>query len=181
MAQDLFLIRFYKMETADILIADVFKKQKNNMEERSMKKSKMLSVMIMGISLLLLFGCGQDLGDEFTEEVNTLEGAALVVDENAVTSTGITYTMENQTDRDLNYGQDYGLQQEKDGRWYQVTPKEPVAVTLELLWLPAGSSDTLELSWESSYGKLASGHYRIVKNVSDNEGGYYLAGEFEIK
>lgn len=145
-----------------------------------MKKNKILSVMIIGMSLLLFSGCGQKLGDEFTEEVNTLEGASIVVDESAVASTGITYTMENQTDRDLSYGQDYGLQKEKDGRWYQVEPESPVAVTLELLWLPAGNTDTFELSWESSYGKLSSGHYRIVKNVSDNESGYYLAGEFEI-
>ena len=146
-----------------------------------MKKSKMLSVIVIGMSLFLLSGCGEKLGDEFTEEVNTLKGASLTVDESAVTSTGITYTMENQTDRDLNYGRDYGLQKEKDGRWYQVVPENPVAVTLELLYLPAGSTDTLELGWESSYGKLASGHYRIVKNVSDNESGYYLAGEFDIK
>lgn len=145
-----------------------------------MKKSGMLSVMIMGMSLLLLTGCGQKLGDEFTEEVNTLEGAAITVDESMAAATGITYTIDNQTDRDLNYGQDYGLQKEKDGRWYQVVPKNPVAVTLELLWLPSGNTDTHEVGWESSYGKLASGHYRIVKNVSDNENGYYLAGEFQI-
>ena len=157
-------------------MADVFRK--TNMEEYDMKKSKILAAVLTGMCLIFLAGCGQKLGDEFTEEVNTLEGAALVVDESV--ATGITYTMENQTDKDLNYGQDYGLQKEKDGKWYQVESKEPVAVTMELLWLPAGSTDTLELNWESSYGKLASGHYRIVKNVSDNESGYYLAGEFEI-
>ena len=145
-----------------------------------MKKNKIVSVVIVGMSLILFAGCGQKLGDEFTEEVNTLEGAFLSVDENLASPVGITYTMENQTDKDLNYGQDYSLQKEKDGRWYQVEPKEPVAVTMELLWLPAGSRDTLELRWESSYGKLKSGHYRIVKNVSDSESGYYLAGEFEI-
>lgn len=146
-----------------------------------MKKSKILSVMIVGISLILFTGCGQKLGEEFTQEVNTLEGAEITVDESMVTSIGITYMISNQSDQDLNYGQDYGLQKEKDGKWYQVEPRNPVAVTLELLWLPAGNTDTLEISWETSYGTLSSGHYRIVKSVSDNENSYYLAGEFDIE
>ena len=146
-----------------------------------MKKSKILSVMIVGISLILFTGCGQKLGEEFTQEVNTLGGAEITVDESMVTSIGITYMISNQSDQDLNYGQDYGLQKEKDGKWYQVEPRNPVAVTLELLWLPAGNTDTLEISWETSYGTLSSGHYRIVKSVSDNENSYYLAGEFDIE
>lgn len=146
-----------------------------------MKRSKILSAMIVGISLILFTGCGQKLGEEFTQEVNTLEGAEITVDESMVTSIGITYMISNQSDQDLNYGQDYGLQKEKDGKWYQVEPRNPVAVTLELLWLPAGNTDTLEISWETSYGTLSSGHYRIVKSVSDNENSYYLAGEFDIE
>lgn len=146
-----------------------------------MKKSKILSAIIVGVSLTLLSGCGQKLGEEFTQEVNTLEGANITVDESMVTPAGITYTINNQSDRELNYGQDYSLQKEKDGNWYQVEPENPVAVTLELLWLPAGSTDTLETSWDTSYGTLTSGHYRIVKSVSDNENSYYLAGEFDIE
>lgn len=137
--------------------------------------------MIVGISLILLTACGQKLGEEFTQEVNTLEGAQISVDESAVTPTGITYTISNQSDKDLSYGQDYSLQKEKDGRWYLVEPENLVAITLELLWLPAGNTDTYEISWENSYGKLSSGHYRIIKNVSDDEAGYYLAGEFDVE
>lgn len=146
-----------------------------------MKKRGILSVIIAAMSLVLVTGCGQKLGEEFTEEVNTLEGAEIVVDESLVASTGITYIINNQSDRDLSYGQDYGLQKEKDGRWYQVEPENPVAVTLELLWLSKGNTDTHEISWETSYGKLSAGHYRIVKSVSDNENGYYLTGEFNIE
>ena len=146
-----------------------------------MEKNKILSAIIVGVSLILLSGCGQKLGEEFAQEVNTLEGVEITVDESMVTPAGITYTINNQSDRELNYGQDYGLQKEKDGKWYQIEPESPVAVTLELLWLPAGSTDTLEINWDTSYGTLTSGHYRIVKSVSDNENSYYLAGEFDIE
>ena len=104
----------------------------------------------------------------------------LTVDGDKVSATGVTYTIDNQSDQDISFGQDYALQMEKDGKWYQMEPKAPIAVTMELLWLPAGTSDTYEIQWDSSYGKLSSGRYRIVKSVSNNEAGYYLAGEFQL-
>lgn len=145
-----------------------------------MKKSKTILIMVLALNILLLVGCGQKLGEEFTEEVNTLEGVSLTVDAESAASSGITYTLDNQSDKDINFGQNYSLQMEKDGKWYQVESQDPMAVTLELLWLPAGTSDTYEIKWDSSYGKLSSGNYRIVKNVSDEENGYYLAGEFQL-
>ncbi len=145
-----------------------------------MKKSKMIFMMVLGLNILLLAGCGKKLGEEFTDEVNTLTGVSLTVDEDKVSETGVAYTIDNQSDKDISFGHDYSLQMEKDGKWYQVEPKEAIAVTMELLWLPAGTSETYEIWWDSSYGKLASGHYRIVKSVSDNESGYYLAGEFQL-
>lgn len=146
-----------------------------------MKRNKLWLAVLTGVSILLLTGCGQELGEEFTEEVNTLEDVVLTVDEDSVTSEGITFTISNQSDKDLNYGQDYSLLKDMEGFWYIVEPDNPVAITLELLWIPAGNTDTHEISWGDSYGKLSAGHYRIIKRVADNEAVYYLAGEFNIK
>lgn len=146
-----------------------------------MKKHKMMVMMTLGLYILLLAGCGQKkLGEEFTEEVNTLEGVTLTIEEGKASASGVTYTINNQSGQDINFGQDYSLQMEKDGKWYYVEPKEAIAVTMELLWLPAGTSESYDIIWNSSYGKLSSGHYRIVKNISDNAAGYYLSGEFQL-
>lgn len=142
---------------------------------------KKISVVLLLLCVLMLWGCGTKLGEEFTGEVNTLEGAGLTVDSDSVTPVGITYTISNQSKKDLSYGQDYSIQKEKDGKWYLVEPKSPVAVTMELLWIPAGNADTMQLGWENSYGKLSSGKYRILKMFSDEEQGYGLAGEFIIE
>lgn len=146
-----------------------------------MNRNKIAAVMLAVMCLTMLCGCGAKPGEEFTEEVNALEGAELIVDADKVTATGITYTISNQSETDLSYGRDYSLQQEKDGKWYQIEPKGEVAVTLELLWIPAGNTDTEEIGWEDAYGKLPAGNYRILKSFSDNEKGYYLAGEFHIE
>lgn len=147
-----------------------------------MKRSKKAAVMLIGVVLLTaLVGCGAKLGEEFTEEVNTLEGVTLTVDWETVSPEGITYIVDNQSETDLNFGQDYSLQKEEKGKWYQLSPANPVAVTLELLWVPAGGTETLEVNWDVAYGKLPAGHYRILKSFADNENGYYLAGEFTLE
>lgn len=147
-----------------------------------MKRNKKAAAMLLGAALLIsLVGCGAKLGEEFTEEVNILEGVTLTVNEETVSSEGITYTVDNQSETDLNFGQDYSLQKEEKGKWYQLSPANPVAVTMELLWVPAGSTETLEINWDAAYGKLPAGHYRILKNFADNERGYYLTGEFTVK
>ncbi len=147
----------------------------------NMKKQRKLLLALTGICILLLGGCGQGqkLGEAFAEEVNTLEGAALRVDQ--ASPTGISFTIQNQTDKDLSYGQDYHLQKQKDGTWYVLEPENPVAVTLEMLWLPAGGEEAMTVEWKDSYGELPKGNYRFVKNFSDEESGYYLAGEFTLE
>lgn len=139
------------------------------------------NILLAALAMLLLNGCGQKLGEEYTGEVNTAEGIVLTVEEDSVKPTEISYTIKNSSNQDLSYGQDYGLQKEKDGKWYEVIPENPVAVTLELLWLPSGNTDTHTTGWKDSYGELPAGHYRIVKHVSDNQQSYTLAGEFQIE
>lgn len=146
-----------------------------------MKRYRIMAAIFLIGCFMALCGCQAKLGEAFTEEVNVLEDVSLTVDVEQVTSVGITYTINNQSEKDLSYGRDYSLQKEKDGKWYQLEPKSAVAVTLELLWIPAGNAATEELGWEDSYGKLPTGKYRIVKSVSDNENGYYLTGEFCVE
>lgn len=145
-----------------------------------MKRYKITAAILLAGCLMALCGCQAKVGEEFTEEVDTLEGVSLTVDAGQVTSSGITYTIDNQSEKDLSYGRDYSLQKEKDGKWYRVEPKSAVAVTMELLWIPAGDAQTEALEWEDAYGKLPAGKYRVVKSVSDYESGYYLTGEFNV-
>lgn len=144
-----------------------------------MKKIFLLLITVTGI--IMLAGCGEKtvLGEEFTEEVNTLEGLSIRIDEASVTSTGLSYEIDNQSEENLSYGQDYSVQKQKDGKWY-VLEGNPIAITMELLWLSAGESASHEVNWEDGFGKLAKGHYRLIKNMGTEEAGYYVAGEFTI-
>lgn len=140
----------------------------------------MIAVTITGAALLT--GCGEkvSLGEEFTEEVNALEGVSIVIQEDTISPTGFTYEIDNQSGQDLSYGQDYSVQKEKDGKWYTLEGN-PIPVTLEMLWASAGSTNTHEVNWEAGYGKLKKGHYRLVKSLATEEAGYWFAAEFNIE
>ena len=77
-----------------------------------MKISKKTAAMLIGAAFVFLVGCGSKLGEEFTEEVNTLEGVTLMVDGETASADSITYTVDNGSEKDLNFGQDYSLQKE---------------------------------------------------------------------
>ena len=140
-----------------------------------MKISKKTAAMLIGAAFVFLVGCGSKLGEEFTEEVNTLEGVTLMVDGETASADSITYTVDNGSEKDLNFGQDYSLQKEENGKWYQLLPANPVAVTMELCWVPAGGTETMEINWDAAYGKLPAGHYRLVKNFSDDICNFYAS------
>ena len=123
---------------------------------------------------------GADEYPEFLEPVNILAGVSLFVKEVFGPATGLTYVLDNRSGRDLNFGQDFSLQREKDGKWYVLESKAPMAVTMQLLWIPDRCTDTYEINWEVSYGELPKGHYRIIKSVADDKQGYYMAGEFDV-
>ena len=138
------------------------------------------SVIIMMLMCILLCGCGMKLGEEVTSEVDRVD-VKIEVDTASVTATGCIYTMINNTEGDFAYDGSYGIHMEKDGKWYQVEAKNAVAITGELLWLPAGSAEEMTLDWSSVYGELKAGRYRLVKNFADFTDGYDITGEFEVK
>ncbi len=118
--------------------------------------------------------------EEENMEVNTLQQVTLEINQEDVLATELAYTITNHSQKDLNYGRDYFLQVEKSGNWYQVVPAQEVAITLELLWVPAGSVQKDKINWEYFYGELKPGHYRLIKPVSDGEKRHLLSGEFVI-
>ena len=144
-----------------------------------MKKSAIMMAAVCCMAVLFT-GCGQKLGEEFTEEVNTLEGAVLSIPEESVSAQGVAYELANNTEQSINYDRGFSIQKEKDGKWYQLEG-EAIPVTMELLWVEPGNTDTGETIWGDAYGKLGKGRYRLVKNVANEEEGYYLAAEFTIE
>lgn len=117
---------------------------------------------------------------ENTDEVNTLAGVTMTVDE--CSADGAAYMIQNGSDAEISFGLDFGVQAEKNGVWYSIQ-HEGMAVISILKLLEAGTEGTYTCGWTDGYGSLPAGHYRLVKAVTagwKNES-YWLAAEFTLE
>lgn len=144
---------------------------------------------------LIINGCGllasdekDDLEQSNLESVDTLEGVSMTVEEESVSSTGLTVVLENNSDSQVIYSEDLLLEEKRSDSWYQV----PVIIEEEYGFqdigyeVNPGEQDSLNIDWEWLYGDIDEGHYRIVKNVLDLRGTadfdeHQLTAEFEIE
>ncbi len=106
---------------------------------------------------------------------------AMEVKEASVTESGLTCIIRNDTENDFSFGRDYMLQKKEEDKWQDILPIREAAMTLELLWVPSGESESLTINWEEAYGRLGNGHYRVIKPVSNAENRVLLTAEFMIK
>lgn len=141
--------------------------------------------LIAAIGLLCLTACTKN---EFNVGVKsdtqiTKRDILLEIKENTLTDTGLTLIMKNNSINDVLYGEDYKLEIKENGTWYNID----VEINFISIGYAIKSKETKELviNWENSYGKLASGDYRIIKSVSYNgnaeyKNDFYISAEFKI-
>lgn len=121
------------------------------------------------------------------ETVNSFAaGVTMVVAEGTVSSTGLTVTFVNKSNRNGVYGEYFVLEKKSNGRWDQVpTVINNYGFTDIGYPLPPGSRRDWSADWSWLYGSLDRGEYRIVKEILDFKGTgdftkHYLSAEFTI-
>ncbi len=153
-------------------------------------KKTILAILVCGIIILGLVGCGKSkneskIGKESNTEITSTSDVTLSIKEDTLTNTGVTLLLKNNSDKDYSYGNPFGIEKSQDGKWYKLETINDIAFTLPAYGLKSGESKELSLYWKDMYGELKSGTYRIVKSISYQyeEGKYktfYIAVEFKI-
>lgn len=147
----------------------------------------MKKIFIVLISLVLLLGvtgCGNknnfDIGEKSTVEVVD-KYVTFEIDDETLTNESATVVFRNNSEYNVSYGTPYELEIKKDGKWHEINVE--LFFTMPLMSLKPGESIDLEFNWAESYGELAKGEYRIIKNVtveSTSPEKIYVAAEFTI-
>lgn len=158
---------------------------------------KLFCLFYLAISMALLAGCtGNMSSGNSTEEadweatahenVNNFDDVTMNVKEETVSPTGLTLTFENNSDKQGIYGDYFLLEKKIDESWYEVPTILSNYGFNDIGYdLPPSDVQELTVDWDWLYGKLDSGEYRIVKDISDfRQTGdytkYYLAAVFTI-
>ena len=74
----------------------------------------------------------------------------------------LTYTIENQSDDDMQYNYGYSIEKENNGEWVQVEPDRMINMPTVILDLSSGSKVSETESIKEAYD-LEQGSYRLVK------------------
>lgn len=123
----------------------------------------------------------------FAYHENDFAGVFMEVTE--VTDHSLKLELTNETDLDVQYGDDYLLEvlDEESGGWAQVSYLDPDIAFHDIAY-PVGKGEvsTWEVDWTDMYGTLDAGEYRIVKKVHDFRGTgdyttYMLSAAFTIQ
>jgi len=155
--------------------------------------------IVLAVISFALVGCSQELEGQKREPttdweptiygtVNNLDGVTMIVKEGTVSSTGLAVTFENNSDKQINYGEHFLLEKKIKEKWYQV----PFAIdgnpAIRDIGYSLDSSGVKEwkVDWDWLYGSLDNGEYRIVKEILDfrNAGDYdkyHLTAEFTVE
>lgn len=146
-----------------------------------MKKKLLITIICVFFIIALIWYINSNVGNKSKYDVSS-NLVIMEVKEGSLTNTKATLIMTNHTNDNYTYGNPYFIEKEKDGTWYELKTINDLFFTMPAFELKANSSVEFEIDWEYGYGKLESGKYRIIKDVSNSKGErIYIAAEFTIE
>jgi len=121
------------------------------------------------------------------DQINNIEGVSMTALAVSADTNQIKVVFSNTSEKNCIYGSNFSIEQETNGTWYQV----PYSVDDPVSWNTIGyalepyASNQVDVDWSWPYGKLPTGHYRLIKSILDFRGTgdydtYFLAAEFTI-
>jgi len=127
----------------------------------------MKRILPVFLCLLLLTGCGgPEVSDTPSDiEVNTRTDVTMEVVEGSAQRGTVTVTILNTSDAEIDSGNehDFGIQVERNGKWYPLEEPDNLANTAEALIFLKDQPVEMVLTWAGRYSSLPDGHYRVVK------------------
>ena len=126
---------------------------------------------ILLVLMALLAGCARQSAWQPTGAANVTMTVSNVM------PAGATVTIQDSNPEPFVYGEWFVIEREKDGVWYEVKTQITNYGFNEIGWLTDEQGGlTMTVDWEWLYGKLPSGHYRILKQA----GGTVISAEFTV-
>ena len=151
-------------------------------------KKKIFTILLCGIMVLGITGC-RSLKNKFEvgnkSDIKISQGdVSMSIKDGTLKNTGATLILTNNSGKEFQYGNPYKMEIKQNGEWYKISVE--INFTLPAFSLKSKESKEIELNWENVYGKLTSGTYRIIKEISyEKEEGNFetfnVAVEFTIK
>jgi hypothetical protein len=130
---------------------------------------KVIIFFLIGTLCFPLLGCINDLiklGKKSKYEISD-NLVSMSIKEGTLTNISATVILVNHTDKKFKYGGFYSIEYKKNGDWYEIKPIGEMNFAFIAYVLNPNMTEEIAINWETAYGKLPSGDYRIIKIVRE--------------
>lgn len=152
-------------------------------------KKIILTILLCGIIVLGLIGCGTKTTIKDKAELNEIDGVSMTIEKDTLTRTSATVVISDYGKETNIYGEFYRIDKKENGEWKEVK-KAHTNYEFNKVEYFVDEDGKLEFKcdWEYLYGKLDKGEYRLVKSafpnldrsITDDDISYFSV-EFTIK
>ena len=148
---------------------------------------KIISMVLCLALVLSMAACGNKIkySDSNATEVNTFPNVSVELYDDTITNGLLTLTLTNNNDFDIESGNqyDFAIEAFRNDKWQSIEIGERVNTADACSYYKG--DHLIQFGVSEIYGKLPSGHYRLVKCFwPENEGldaKFYLSVEFDIE
>lgn len=136
---------------------------------------KMSPILLLAI---ILAGCAENREPSPFEEVNTLDGVDLQLNQSSYEAEDNSFLLSvvNNSEEEITYGVAFTIEKLENEQWVMVEPEEEMAFILIAHILPPGEEAQEELFMEY-YEPFEEGEYRVVRQIE----GEVLTAEFTVE
>lgn len=127
---------------------------------------------------LVLSGCGDSGEPSPFEEVDTLDGVSIRLNQEVYDSEGETFilTVSNKSEEEISYGIAFTVEKQEGDQWITVEPEEEMSFIMIAHILGPGEEAEDELNMQY-YEPFEPGEYRVVRQIE----GEVLTAEFTVE
>lgn len=112
------------------------------------------------------------------------ENVEVEILEETITPNGITIVITDNNEDSYTWGENYKIEHRQEEQWIELKPNERIIFNAIAYNKDQNNQITFNINWNSYYGELENGIYRIVKPVYDINNDEYIniySNEFEIE
>ncbi len=125
----------------------------------------------------------ETINEVCNERINDIEGVSMKIKDDTLTKTSATIVITDTSTRRNTYGLSYYIEKYIDGKWTIMEPKIEMIFNYPAYYVDKNHQLEFKIDWDTYYGSLDSGKYRIVKFFSDDGEAkeHKLTAEFTIE
>ena len=139
--------------------------------------NRVIKILIASFVIFVISGCTSNVSDIEIDNSNLI---TMKMVDGSLTDSGFSFMIFNNSNFDYYYGPQFELEINKNNKWYKMDTIDDLVWIDVIYTIKANESIENKINWDSMYGKLSKGKYRLIKRFNGNSSSINIALYFEV-